>query len=113
MNVPLIKIDKKIQGKIEQAKLIISIFTKLMSVRLSDSESTVLAYFMVYGSSDNTKDLILKSKVLAGSDSLNNALSKLRKVGLLFKERKQDLLIPSLDIKIEPLMGILIKIDNR
>lgn len=112
-NVPFIKIDKKVQGKIEQVKLIISIMTKLMNIRLSDSETIVLAYFMVYGVGDQTKELIVKSKVLAGVDSLNNSLSKLRKVGLLHKHNKQDLLNSNLDIKLEPIIGILIKLDNR
>lgn len=112
-NIPFLKIEKKVQGKIEQAKLVISIMTKLMNIRLSDSETIVLAYFMVYGVGEQTKDLIVKSQVLAGVDSLNNSLSKLRKVGLLHKHNKQDLLNVNLDIKLEPIIGILIKLDNR
>lgn len=111
-NVPLIKIEKKVQGKIEQAKLLISIFCKLSSIKLSDSESTVLAYFMVYKLNKQTEELILKSQVLSNEDSLKNAMSKLRKVKLIVRNNKQDTINELLDIPMQPMIGLFIKIDN-
>lgn len=111
-SVPLIKIEKKVQGKIDQAKLLLSIFCKLYSIKMSDSELTVLAYFMVYKLSSQTEELILKSKVLANEDSLKNTMSKLRKVGLIIRKDKRDYLNDALNIPIQPVIGLFIKLDN-
>lgn len=113
MNVPLIKIEKKTNGKIELAKTIISIFCNLQNIHLSNAEATVLAYFMVYKITEQTKQLIIKSEVLSSVGSLNNAMSVLRREGLIKKNNKQDILNPNLNIELQPLMGILIKLDNK
>lgn len=113
MNVPLIKIEKKTTGKVDQAKVLISIFCQLYDIKLSKSELTVLAYFMVYKISQVTEDLILKAKIMANKDSLHNAMSKLRKFGLIRKINKEDVLNDSLNVNLEPVMGIIIKIDNQ
>lgn len=113
VNVPLIKIEKKTNGKIEQAKVIISLFCLLSNIHLSDSELTVLAYFIVYKLTDQTKHLILKSKILASEASFGNTMTKLRKVGLVMKNNKMDKLNPNLDIELQPLMGVIIKVDNK
>lgn len=111
--VPFIKIEKKTLGKIEQAKLIIKLFCVLSSIKLSDAELNTLAFYMVYGFSATTKDLILKSKILANEDSLRNTLSKLRKLNLIKKINREDVLSDTLNIKLEPVIGLLIKIDNK
>lgn len=111
--IPFIKIEKKTVGKIEQAKLLIKLFCVLSNIKLSDAELNTLAFYMVYGISSVTKDLILKSKVLANEDSLRNTLSKLRKVGLIKKVNREDKLNDSLGVKLEPVIGMLIKIDNK
>lgn len=113
VSVSLIKIEKKTSGKIDQAKTIISIFCLLSNIRLSDAELTVLGYFVVYGLTEQTKDLIMKSKILATDGSLGNTLSKLRKCGLIKKTNKRDILNPSLDMELQPVMGMIIKIDNK
>lgn len=113
MNVPLIKIEKKVKGKIELAKVVISVFCLLSNIHLSDSELTVLAYFVVYKISEQTKQLILKSKILATEASFGNTMSKLRKVGLISKSNKIDKINPNLDMELEPVMGLLIKVDNK
>lgn len=112
-NIPLIKIEKKTTGKVEQAKVIISIFCQLYNIKLSKSELTILAYFMVYKISQTTEELILKAKIMANTASLHNAMSKLRKFGLIKKLNKEDVLNESLNVSLEPLMGIIIKIDNQ
>ena len=113
MSVPLIKIEKKVQGKIEQSKLLISLFCKLSKIKLSDSELTVIAYFMVYKLTEQTEELILKSKILANEKSLENAMSKLRKVGLIIRKDKTDYINEVLNIPMEPVIGLFIKIDNK
>lgn len=111
--VPLITIEKKTSNKIEQAKIILSIFCKLSNIHLSETELTVFAYFMVYKITKQTKDLILKSKVLSSPDSYANILTKLRKSKLIYKQNKKDLLIEKLSFELEPVVGIIIKIDNK
>lgn len=111
--VPFIKIEKKVVGKLEQAKMLIKIFCVLSNIKLSEAELNTISFYMVYGISSATKDLILKSKILANEDSLKNTLSKLRKVGLITKVNKEDVLNPTLSVKLEPVIGLLIKIDNK
>lgn len=112
-NIPLIKIEKKTSGKVEQAKVLISIYCQLFNIKLSKSDLTVLAYFMVYKLTSETEKLILKAKILANEGSLRNVMSKLRKFKLIKKVNKEDVLNESLNLDLEPVMGIIIKIDNH
>jgi hypothetical protein len=110
----LVKIKKKTNSKVEQAKTMIAIFCLLMNIKLSDTELTVLAYFMVYKINRKTKDLILNAGILKSDDSLKNTLSKLKKFGMLVRniESKEYSLRKELDFTLTPAMGVLIKIDN-
>jgi hypothetical protein len=111
----LVKIKKKTNSKVEQAKVLISMFCLLTNIKLSDTELTVLAYFMVYRINRKTKDLILSSGILKSEDSLKNTLSKLKKFGMLVRnvDSKEYNLRKDLDFSLNPVMGILIKIDNN
>jgi hypothetical protein len=110
----LVKIKKKTNSKVEQAKVLIAMFCLLINVKLSDTELTVLAYFMVYRINRKTKDLILSSGLLKTEDSLKNTMSKLKKFGMLVRdtESKEYTLRKDLDFTVNPVVGILIKIDN-
>jgi hypothetical protein len=110
----LVKIKKKTNSKVEQAKTIIAIFCLLMNIKLSDTELTVLAYFMVYRITRKTKDLILAAGILKSEDSLKNTLSKLKKFGMLSKDidTKEYSLRKDLNFSPQPVTGILIKVDN-
>ncbi len=109
-----IKIKKKTNSKVEQAKVLIAMFCLLINIKLSDTELTVLAYFMVYHINRKTKDLILSSGLLKTEDSLKNTMSKLKKFGMLVRdtESKEYTLRKDLNFSVEPVMGMLIKIDN-
>lgn len=111
----LVKIKKKTNSKVEQAKILIALFCILMNIKLSDTELTVLAYFMVYRINRKTKDLILNSGILKSEDSLKNTLSKLKKFGMLVRniDSKEYSLRKELNFLLEPTMGLLIKIDNN
>ena len=111
----LVKSKKKTNGKVEQAKTLISMFCLLMGVKLSDTEITVLAYFMVYRVSRTTKDLILKSGLLKSEYSLKNTLSKLKKLGMLTRDQDASdySLRKEIDFQMNPVVGVLIKIDNQ
>lgn len=116
----IVTIKKKTNNKVEQAKRVISIFCLLMDIKLSDTELTILAYFMVYRVTRKTKDLILSSGILKSENSLKNTLSKLKRFGLLKRtnslkktqESEEYTLSDKLNINLNPVMGILIKIDN-
>lgn len=111
----LIKIEKKTAGKIEQAKVALSVFCLLSDIRLSDTELTVLSYFLVYKDSDTTRDLIIKSEILRTVESLNNTISKLKKIGLLKKDTLSKNYSVNSKINFQPdsVVGLLIKVDNR
>lgn len=111
--IPLIKIDKKTTNKIEQAKTVASLFCNIYNIKLSDTELSVLAYFMVYKITEQTKQLILKSKVLLSINSYDNLLSKLKKLGLVYKKNKTNLITEKLNFELSSVIGIIIKIDNR
>jgi len=110
----VVTIKKKTNGKVEQAKKVIAIFCLLMEIKLSDTELTVLAYFMVYKINRKTKDLILSSGILKSEDSVKNTLSRLKKFGMLKRPIDSDeyVLNDKINIALNPVVGILIKIDN-
>lgn len=110
----LVKIKKKTNSKVEQAKMIIALFCLLRGVKLSDTELTVLGYFMVYKINRRTKDLILSAGILKSEDSLKNTMSKLKKFGLLVRNlsSKEYSLQRDLDFTPTSILGMLIKIDN-
>ena len=105
---------KKTNTKIDQAKAIISIFCMLSDVRLSETDLTVMAYFMVYNITDETKKLIVDSKIL-NPDSLQNTISRLKKFGLIKKSNigKSYHISDKLSVKLDSEVAMLIKIDNR
>lgn len=110
----LIKVQKKTNGKIEQAKVALSIFCLLSDIKLSDTELTVLSFFLVYKDSQSTRDLIIKSEILKTEDSLNNTISKLKKIGLLKKDAisKEYSVNQKIMFQADSVIGFLIKIDN-
>lgn len=111
----LIKIEKKTNGKIEQAKVVLSVFCLLSEIKLSDTELTVLAYFLVYKDSRETRDLILKSELLKRGDSLSNTVSKLKKFGLVKKSvgTKRYDVNDKINFKSEDAVGVIIRINNK
>lgn len=110
----LLKVKKRTNSKVDQAKVLIGLFCLLLNVKLSETELTVLAYFMVYKINRRTKDLILSSGLLKSEDSLKNTMSKLKKFGMLVREpdSKEYSLRADLNFGLDPVMGLLIKIDN-
>lgn len=109
----LVRIIKRTGNKIEQARVVIAIFCLLSEIKLSDNELTVLAYFMVYGMTKETDDLIIKSAIHTPY-SLNNTKSKFKRFGLIKKNQsaRQYEINERLRVKPEAQIGMLIKIDN-
>lgn len=114
----LLKLTRKTSSKSEMAQAVLKVYTQVKGVKLSKSQEQVMSYLMVYGISKDTKDLIIKSGILKSVDSVANALTQLKKKGLLTREYdSHDIMvykvIKELNITLDPVMGILIKYDNR
>lgn len=112
--VPLIKLQRKTSTKLEMVKKIVSIYTIMKDIKLSDTDITVLSYFIIYGINEKTKKLIVDSKLL-NADSIKNTMSKLRAFDLIKKSefrRKEDYLNEAFNFPLENIIGLMIKIDN-
>lgn len=109
----IIKVVKKTNSKIEQAKTLLSVFCLLSDIRLSDTDLTVLSYFLVYGAKQETRDLIVKSSIL-NQDSLRNTVSRLNKFGLVKKSltSKEYELSEKINVQPDGKLGMFIQIDN-
>lgn len=82
----LIKMVKKVNSKVELAKNIISIYICFNDSSLSDTEKTVLAYFMVYGINPQTKELIIQSEICKNIFTVKTVMAKLKRRGLIYKD---------------------------
>lgn len=108
----LIKVVKKTKSKLDQAKTLLAVFCLLSDIRLSDTDLTVLSYFLVYGVKEETRELIVKTGLL-NRDSLKNTVSRLNKFGLVKKRGKEYHLSESINVRPESELGMFIKIDNK
>lgn len=77
---------KKVNSKVELAKNIITIYTAFNDLKLSDTEKTVLGYFMVYGINLQTKELIVQSEICKNIFTLKTVMARLKKDGLIYKD---------------------------
>lgn len=122
VNSSLIKMGKTLKTKIEVAKCVASMticFNQDKKVgdipfRLSDTELTVLAYFMVYGITAQTKNLIVKSGVCKTVNNIKIIMVKLKKLGLIYKDDFDGRVrvTKALSFEITPVVGIYFKISN-
>ena len=110
----LMKMTKIVSSKVELAKTIIEMYTCFNNIKLSDTEITVLAYFMVYGINSSTKNLIVKSAVCKGIPSVKTIMVKLKKLGLIYKDdlNGKVYISKNIDLELTPSVALLVKIDN-
>lgn len=112
----LIKIDRKTNNKAEQLKLVISLYCVMSDIKLSETELTILSYFITYKINDTTKKLIFKSNLLKNDNSYKNLLSKFKKLGFIQKDEiKREYFVneEKFGNATDDVIGILIKMDNR
>ncbi len=111
MNV--IKITKRTKTKLEHTKLIVAIYCLLSGIKISDTESTIYSYFIIYKINDSTKKLIFDSELIHNNNSYKNILSKLKKLGLIQKNERREYFV-GIDVlkSIESTVGFILKIDN-
>lgn len=110
----LIKMIKKVDSKVELAKNIISLYICFNDLTLSDTEKTVLAYFMVYGINTQTKELIVESQICKNIFTVKTVMSKLKKKKLIYKDEdfsRKVYVIDSLKFDITSTVAFYLKID--
>jgi hypothetical protein len=84
--VSLLRMQREVPNKVALAKSIIAVALCFNGMKLSDTETTVLAYFMVYGITANTKQLIIKSGVCKNIPNIKTIMVKLKKFELIYKD---------------------------
>lgn len=111
----LIKMEQQVNTKLDLAKTIISIMLCFNNLKLSDTEITILAYFMMYGVNATTKGLIVKSRVCKNVANVKTIMVKLKKLGLIYKDdlNGKVYIIKSLAFELTPTVGIYLKIENK
>mgnify|MGYP003331211417 CR=1 FL=1 len=111
----LMRMVKTVSSKIELAKTIINVSICFNNIKLSDTEVTILAYFMVYGINQETKNLIVKSAICKSLANIKTIMVKLKKLDLIYKDEFNGkvYVIPSLNFELTPTVGIYLKIDNK
>ncbi len=113
MSITQLKIPSyKVSNKNNLAILLVKFICILKSIKLSDTEIIVLAYFMVEGYNQVTKEQIVTSKLLKNKASLANTLTTFRKNGIFTREHFKEVLAPDFRYPITDKIRIDITLDN-
>lgn len=113
--VSIVKMVRSVSSKIELAKAIINISICFNNIKLSDTEVTVLAYFMVYGINQQSKNLIVKSSICKSLANIKTIMVKLKKLELIYKDdlNGKVYITKSLNFELTPSVALYLKIDNK
>lgn len=111
----LIKIQKQVNSKINLAKTVIKVLTTFNEIKISETEITVLAYFIVYGVNLNTKKLIVSSAICKNLNNVKTIMFRLKKEGLIYKDDLNGKVYVNkiFNLKDVQSAGIYLKIDNK
>jgi len=113
--VSLMKMEKSAQTKVDLAKNVLRISLCFNDLKLSDTETTVMAYFMVYGVNQQSKNLLIKSTVCKNLQNIKTIMVKLKKLGLIYKDdlNGKVYVTQSLAFELTSTMGIYLKIVSK
>lgn len=105
---------KTVDSKIDLAKTIINVVKAFNDIKLSDTEVMLMSYFMVYGISPQTKQLIIQSKICKNIGTIKTIMVKLKKLGLIYKDDLNGKVYINNNLKfsLTPSIGIYLKIDS-
>lgn len=111
----LIRMVKSVSTKIELAKAIVFIAICFNNIKLSDTEATVLSYFMVYGVSQQTKNLLIKAGVCKNINNIKTVMVKLKRLEFIYKDDFDGKVkvASNLDFELTPTIGIYLKLDHK
>lgn len=114
-NTSLIKMQKKVSSKIEFAKRVVQICACFNDIKLSETEITVLAYFMVYGVNQQSKNLIVSSTVCKNLANIKTIMVKLKKLNFIYKDDLNGKVYVAkvLNVELNSSVGIYLKISNE
>lgn len=85
----VLKIEKKTKTKTEQIKLFLAIICTLNNIVLSNTDMSILAYYIQYRISTKIDDLIITSGIVKDIGMLRNAKYRLCKKGFLKRDSKE------------------------
>jgi hypothetical protein len=105
------KIARKYQSGVEFQQAYIDIILRLAGYRLSDLYTSILAHVSYYGKLDKELKQSLADKNNTSTQVIANGITKLRKIGVLEKNRVNQKLVPSdkEEISLTLLLGVEIK----
>lgn len=111
----LMRMHKKVSTKIDLAKAIIQLVICFNNIKLSDTEVTILAYFMVYRVTTQTKLLIVKSGVCKNTANIKTIMVKLKKLDLIYKDdlNGKVYISPVLQFELNTTVALYLKITNE
>lgn len=123
----LLKMVKNVPSKVELARAIINLTICFRDIKrkepnkeeevlkLSDTETSVLAYFMVYGVNLSTKNLIVKSGICKNLANIKTIMVKLKKYELIFKDELNGKVYvdKNLSFELTSTVGLYFKIDVK
>lgn len=109
----LVKVNKTHKTKMEMATQLVKIFCALKNVHLSETQTTVLVYFMLYGINNETKDLIINSKICKNRNVVKGNMVALRKAGFIYKDDLNDknYVAEELSFNLTSTVGLYIKLN--
>ena len=113
--VTLVKMVKNVANKLDLAKNVIKITLNFNDIRLSETEITVLAYFMLYGVSTQTKELIVKSQVCKNLNNIKIVMVKLKRMEFIYKDDLNGKVYVSENLRyvLTPTLGFYLKLDTK
>lgn len=111
----LVRMQKHVSTKIDLAKAIIHLVICFSNIKLSDTEITILAYFMVYNVNTSTKQLIVKSGVCKNTANIKTIMVKLKKLELIYKDDLNGKVYVAqvLQLKLNNTVALYLKITNE
>lgn len=113
--VSFIKLSKTVATKLDLAKAIAGLYVCFNNIKLSDTELTMLSYFMVYGITPQCKDLIVRAEICKNLANTKPLMSNLKKIGLIYKDDLNSKMYVSknLNFELTPTIGLFLKVDNK
>jgi len=97
----------------ELVTLVLTMYCLLSGIKINKTELQVLSYLVVYGIRKSTKDMIIRSQILTSHNSLENTITRLRKMGLVVRDREGAPIVkPDIAFQVENRMGVIVQLEN-
>lgn len=111
----ILKMQKAISSKIELAKDIIELTTCFNKIKLSNTQVSVLAYFMLYGINTQSKNLIVNSLICKNLANIKTIMVKLKKLNLIYKDELNSkvYITKALNVELTSTVALYFKLENR